>query len=132
MVAMEISRVYMSLEHAAAAIVGRWRHGAGSAYHHMRVKKANDAAQAAYMPKAYAGQLIIFRPRKDFLGHRDHTMGWGGLAMGGVDVHELPVAPRRILVEPFVRELAKELNACMERALLEHGERKLHRNSASR
>ena len=109
---VEISRISMNVEHAAS-ILGRWRRSPGSAYQHVRVGKANDAAQVAYVPKAYEGKLVIFRPRHDFLGHYDHAMGWDDLAMSGVDVHELPVAPRGILVEPFVRELAKELRACM-------------------
>ena len=42
-------------------------------------------------------------------------MGWGKLALGGIEIVELPVNPHAMLVEPFVKHLAPELRRCLDR-----------------
>jgi hypothetical protein len=39
----------------------------------------------------------------------DPQMGWGDLALGGLDIVDLPVNPHAMLVEPYVRQLAAAL-----------------------
>ncbi|MGO9263572.1 MAG: SDR family NAD(P)-dependent oxidoreductase [Candidatus Binataceae bacterium] len=42
-------------------------------------------------------------------------LGWGRLAQAGVDVHEVTSDHLRILREPSVRELAREIAACLQK-----------------
>ncbi len=41
-------------------------------------------------------------------------MGWGDLALGGLDIVEMPINPHAMLVEPFVQTLAHELRVRLE------------------
>ena len=85
----------------------------GEQYPHINLTKINDKAHLEYSPKAYKGRITLFRPRTHYAGYTDHNFGWGGVAQGGVEVHVLQVNPRGSLVEPFVQELAGELNRCI-------------------
>ncbi len=37
-------------------------------------------------------------------------MGWGDVALGELEIVEIPVNPHAMLVEPYVRSLAAELS----------------------
>ncbi len=87
---------------------GLSRNGNG-AFPHLALAKINDHAQEAYTPSPYPGKITLFRPNRLFSGMEDPQFGWGALARDGVDVHQLPFAPRGMLVEPFVRQLADKL-----------------------
>lgn len=78
-------------------------------YHHRRIDRANEAAHHAYVPRPYAGKAVLFRPLSHYTGYRDPLFGWGSIVRGGVEVHTLPVHPRGMLVQPFVRDLARGL-----------------------
>ena len=82
----------------------------------MRLTWVNHQAIANYEPKPYPGQVTLFRPQKFFAGYDDPEYGWGKVVQGGVDVHELPVYPKGILVEPLTRFLAEKLKASIEQA----------------
>jgi len=86
------------------------------AFPHIIVTKANDKAFFRYVPRMYPGRITVFCPSRNFAGLDHGHLGWKGMATGGVDVHILPVKPRGMLVEPFVRILAKELKSCMDEA----------------
>jgi len=43
-------------------------------------------------------------------------MGWGDLAVGGLDIIELPVRPGGIFIEPYVSVLAEGLRARIDAA----------------
>jgi thioesterase domain-containing protein/malonyl CoA-acyl carrier protein transacylase/acyl carrier protein len=88
----------------------------GQRYIHIPLKKINDQAFINYVPKSYPGRLTLFRPRKVFWGFDDPKFGWESLFAEGVDVYELPVNPRGMLVEPFVQTLAEKLKASLEKA----------------
>jgi hypothetical protein len=77
------------------------------------VQAVNDHAAEHYMPGPYAGRLTLFKPQINYKFYSDPNMGWGNLALGGLDIVELPMYPHAMLVEPFVRLLAKELKARM-------------------
>lgn len=64
----------------------------------------------AYEPRAYPGRITLFRVTR--LGGRhgkDPTMGWGVLAAGGVDVHEVAGEHLTVLRQPHVKGLAAAL-----------------------
>jgi hypothetical protein len=47
----------------------------------------------------------------------DPSFGWGELASHGIGIIEMPINPRGILNEPFVRDLAKNLKTEIERSI---------------
>lgn len=73
-----------------------------------------------YSPQTYEGRVTLFRGQEQ--PHRtDPTpdSGWGTLARGGVEIHEIPGYSQNILFSPRARILAQELRACLDRALQE-------------
>ena len=88
----------------------------GRDYPHVYLTGINDEAHAKYVPKVYEGHLTMFRPKRHYIGFEDPEFGWGGLAKGGLDIHEIQVNPRGMMVEPFVRELARKLRNCIQEA----------------
>jgi thioesterase domain-containing protein len=67
-----------------------------------------------FVPRTYNGPISLFRthqqPRQRI---RDTYLGWGRLALGGVDVHFIPGSHASILKEPYVEGLANELKKCL-------------------
>lgn len=89
----------------------------GSLYPHLAIAKANEAAACEYVPKAYSGLVVVFRPKVHFLGQNDPEFGWGEVVRDGLTVCLLPVYPKAMLVEPFVQNLSEEFNAFLDSAL---------------
>ena len=90
--------------------------GAGTKYPHLIAKKINDRAALDYVPKPYSGRVAVFKPKLNFWGMNDSTFGWGSVVRDGMEVHELPIYPKGMLVEPFVQNLAQELEECLKEA----------------
>ena len=67
-----------------------------------------------FVPRTYKGRISVFRaheqPRQRI---RDLYLGWGKLALGGVDVHFIPGRHTSVLKEPHVEGLANELKKCL-------------------
>jgi amino acid adenylation domain-containing protein len=110
-----IERMKLSSVIAFSQFARKLRLPIGEKYNHINLTKINDLAHLEYLPKPYNGRIILFRPKKHYAGYNKEDFGWGEVAQGGVEVHTLPVSPRGTLVEPFVRELAQELNHCIEK-----------------
>ena len=83
---------------------------AQEAFPHLKVKKVNDQAAFDYVPQPYDGRVVLIRPKGYFVGQRSYGLGWDGVIRRELEVHELPVYPKGILVEPFCRQLAETLN----------------------
>ena len=79
----------------------------------VKVQTINDTAAETYIPKPYPGKLTLFKPRINYKFYPDPKMGWGDLAMGGLDIVEFPFNPHAMLVEPYVKQLADALIASM-------------------
>jgi thioesterase domain-containing protein len=79
------------------------------------VQACNDHAADNYLPTPYAGSLTLFKPQINYKFYPDPKMGWGDLALGGLDMVELPMNPHAMLVEPFVKTLAAELTGRLEK-----------------
>jgi thioesterase domain-containing protein/acyl carrier protein len=76
------------------------------------------ALRNTYTPKPYPGRITYFRAR-DWNTRTyccDPRLGWEKLALGGLEVHEVPGDHVGIFSEPLVRDLAHKLSLCMERA----------------
>jgi acyl transferase domain-containing protein/glutamate-1-semialdehyde aminotransferase/non-ribosomal peptide synthetase component F/thioesterase domain-containing protein len=75
----------------------------------LAVQTINDNAAEVYNPKPYPGRLTIFKPRINYKFYPDPKMGWGDLALEGLDIVEFPFNPHAMLVEPYVEQLADAL-----------------------
>ena len=78
--------------------------------------ETNDRTALSYVPKVYTGRIAQFLTIKEYAHHIGPELGWDKLAAGGLETYRLPVYPAGMLVEPFVRLLAKRLRACIDRA----------------
>ncbi|OQY48469.1 MAG: hypothetical protein B6240_04705, partial [Desulfobacteraceae bacterium 4572_87] len=87
-----------------------------------RARSYNKDAMERYVPRAYDGNLILFRSQERILGagaEVDPNLGWGGLAKGGISVYEVPSGHLGMLREPHVRFVGKKMRTCMDRSLRE-------------
>jgi len=77
-----------------------------------------DAARK-YHPEPYAGTVTLFRARARWLtSRRDRHLGWAGLALGGLEVFDVPGNHDSCLSERHVRHLSDPLKARLEAARL--------------
>lgn len=70
----------------------------------------NSKIANAYVPHCYGGRMIIFRSPDIYKD--DPTLGWDGLLAGGIGICNIAgdhINRRDIMNEPFVQNLAKEL-----------------------
>ena len=66
-----------------------------------------------YRPQPYRGRVAVFRPRGFFAGLASPSLGWEGVVTSGLEIHELPVYPKGMLIEPFCRSLAQAIASCL-------------------
>ena len=67
-----------------------------------------------FVPRTYKGRIAVFRARRQPRQRiRDVSLGWGRLALGGVDVYYIPGGHTSVLKEPYVEGLANELKKCL-------------------
>ena len=88
--------------------------GTQKSYPHLRVKRFNDEAARNYAPRPYAGRVVVFRPKRNFRGLDDPSLGWSEVVRDGLEVRAIPVYPKGMLVEPFVKLLAAEVQTSLE------------------
>jgi thioesterase domain-containing protein/acyl carrier protein len=92
----------------AKKLAGMSSHGAAA---------SDRAAINDYVPKVYPGRMTLFRASQQPAGyHYTPQLGWEGLAAEGVEVHDIPGYYGSILIEPRVRILAAQLQACLDKA----------------
>jgi thioesterase domain-containing protein/acyl carrier protein len=81
------------------------------------VAEANMKAVRAYLPQPYAGKITQFLcgdgPHRSF---EDRRLAWSSLAAAGLEIHIVPGNHLTMVEEPHVRVLARELQACLDRA----------------
>jgi len=73
------------------------------------IEDINDRAFLAYVPEVYPGKMTICKPRRNYAFLRDPFHGWGEIAVGGLEIIELPSNPGGIFLEPYVQTLAERL-----------------------
>ena len=94
-------------------VLGMWRY----ADHEVeRLGRFMDAI-AAYRFMRHDGPIHVFRARTRSLraNHPPPDLGWGQIAQGSLTVETVPGSHDSIFVQPFVRSLAKRLDAVVER-----------------
>jgi amino acid adenylation domain-containing protein len=106
-----IARVQIRLYAASHAFLRRLGNKkAPHRYPHLIVKKANDRASMHYVPAPYDGRVALVRSKGSFVGLSSSTLGWDRYVTNGLEVRELPMYPKGMLLDPFCRSLAQTLN----------------------
>jgi len=85
-------------------------------------QQENIQASRNYVPQVYPGQVALFRSTDQIIGvssYADPLLGWGELAAGGLEFHEVPGTHLGMLQEPHVQVLAEKLKACLDKAQAE-------------
>ena len=81
-----------------------------------RVQESGNRAADIYVPQPYQGKVTLFRATQQPKGiYPDPTLGWEKLALGGLEIHDVPGHHGAIVREPRVRLLAKKLNECLKK-----------------
>jgi thioesterase domain-containing protein len=82
-----------------------------------RLWETHVRALVHYQPGPYAGRVTLFRsPVHHLVCSFDPEYGWGELAEDGVTVRVVAGTHEKIIEEPHVTELARELRACLAKA----------------
>jgi len=81
------------------------------------VKQANHRAKRVYVPKSYRGEVTLFRAsERRATDSSGRDMGWKRLALGGVEIREVPGDHVKMMLPPRVGILAQQLRECIDRA----------------
>lgn len=84
------------------------------------VRQACDQAAKQYIARSYLGEITLFHAEERSLSSENPYETWKTLALGGLEVHEVPGGHGSVINEPAVTFLAEKLKACLERAQAEH------------
>jgi amino acid adenylation domain-containing protein len=82
-----------------------------------QVWRANERASGDYVPRPYPGAVTDFRPARQYRVLDKPELKWDRLARGGQRVVVVPGYPAVMLLEPYVRDLAAMLTACIDEAV---------------
>jgi len=86
-------------------------------------QQENQEAASNYVPQAYPGRVSFFRAMDEIAGvssYRDPLLGWGELAVGGVEIHEVPSTHLGMLKHPLlIRRLFSTMNATATLAIID-------------
>ncbi|MEH2158242.1 non-ribosomal peptide synthetase [Nostoc sp.] len=86
------------------------------------VEEATRQALRKYVLQVYSGQATVFRTEDGLVvGQReaDAKMGWGKLALGGVDIYDISGIHNSIFKEPHVRSVSEKMEACIDQIIAE-------------
>ena len=82
------------------------------------IAQANALAAQNYSPRPYPGRLTLFRASQQYIERvPEPTLGWGRLALGGVDTFEVPGGHATVIQDPHVALLAPLLQKCLDEAV---------------
>lgn len=74
-------------------------------------------ATKRYAPRPYPGRITLFRASKQGAHiQADPELGWSRIALGGIEVFEVPGHHGAIVYEPRIGALARQLARCLEAA----------------
>ncbi|MEH2435495.1 MAG: amino acid adenylation domain-containing protein [Nostoc sp.] len=86
------------------------------------VEEATRQALRKYVLQVYSGRATVFRTEDGLVvGQReaDSKMGWGKLALGGVDIYDISGIHNSIFKEPHVRSVSKKMKDCIDQIIAE-------------
>jgi thioesterase domain-containing protein/acyl carrier protein len=87
--------------------------------HRRKLIESHHRAMSDYQPRLYTGRVTLFQAqRRPLFSLYYPELGWKKLAMGGVDIREIPGSHEGMFREPYVQVLAQQLKSCIEEARL--------------
>ncbi|MBG1259151.1 amino acid adenylation domain-containing protein [Nostoc commune] len=108
MIPKPIRKIYTYLNHIDSS---------SQSLRHLSVLEANLQASKHYVMRPFPGIVTLFRASlKSPSGYSDPQAGWGKLALGGVEIHDVPGDHTTLLKEPNLQVLAEKLKACLNKA----------------
>jgi len=88
------------------------------ALHYSLIVEANGKLARDYSLQAYPGQVTLFRANEQAVRYdQSSDFGWSAMALGGLEIHEVPGDHLGMFQEPHVQVLAEKLRACIDKAL---------------
>jgi len=114
---VEMRRLKLSARMSWDGLRHRVLPGDASPMPHAKIADIYEEALAQYEVRPYPGELTLFMAELHLAGMGDRLGGWGEVAQGGVRLYSLPFGARGSLVEPYVRQLASSLRACLDQAI---------------
>jgi thioesterase domain-containing protein/acyl carrier protein len=101
-------------------IIGDHVHVMEAPLHRRSLMELHMQAIMKYRTPVYSGRVTAFRVRRMPLFSRHaYDMGWSQVAKGGVDLRLVVGAHHNVMRPPYVQELARQIQECMDRALKE-------------
>ena len=85
----------------------------------LALMEENNEASSQYVPGVYPGRVTVYRATEKVFYTNSYLksgLGWGKLAAGGVEIHDIPSDHLGILKEPHVQVLGKKLRECLDKA----------------
>jgi amino acid adenylation domain-containing protein len=86
------------------------------------VEEATRQALRKYVLQVYSGKATVFRTEDGLVVEQreaDAKMGWGKLALGGVDIYDISGIHNSIFKEPHVRSVSDKMKACIDQIIAE-------------
>lgn len=88
------------------------------ALHYSLIIEANDKLANDYTLQVYPGKVTLFRAIDQPVRYDQISdLGWSAMAVGGVEIHQVPGDHLGMFQEPCVQMLAEKLRACIDKAL---------------
>jgi thioesterase domain-containing protein/acyl carrier protein len=88
--------------------------------HYFQMEEAHKQALKHYVFAPYAGKITLMRAvdrGPEVLGKREEsTLGWGPLAGGGLEVHDVDTGHMSMLFEPYVTTFVEQLKPLLRSA----------------
>ena len=87
--------------------------------------ETNIKIKKQHFPQPYSGKVTLFRAmgRQAEVGTEiDPQYGWGELAVGGLDIYDIPGDHLLMLQEPNVQVLAEKIKELIEKSIKDHEE----------
>ena len=84
----------------------------------LSVMEAGVKAEEGYVPQVYPAQVDLFRAILDPApegGYLDSQLGWGKIAVNGVEIHNVPTIHADMFKEPQIQILAEQLRNCLDK-----------------
>lgn len=83
-----------------------------------RLEDANIRALRSYAAEPHPGRITLIRSAKyATLRRKNRHLGWAELAAGGFDCHVVPGRHATVFQEPYVQDLARCIQACLDATL---------------
>ena len=81
------------------------------------VNEAGEWATSNYVPGEYSGNITLFRATKQPPWiFPEHTLGWGSLVKGGIEIYDTPGHHADLVRDPRARVLAAQLEDALAKA----------------